>query len=115
MNIIKRILFSIPGLIKELAHLANKGARDFEMKQRFPKCIIDAGCSCSSDVNIGHNSHIHTNCIINHSQIGSYTYICRNALIQNTTIGNYCSISHDFMCGLGSHPLDHFSTSPVFL
>lgn len=35
-------------------------------------------------------------------------------MIQNTTIGRYCSISHDFICGLGAHPLDMFSTSPIF-
>ena len=29
-------------------------------------------------------------------------------------IGSYCSISHDFISGLGAHPLHLFSTSPLF-
>lgn len=53
-------------------------------------------------------------CLINHSRIGDYTYVSRNAIIQNTTIGNYCSISYDLICGLGRHPLNGFSTSPIF-
>jgi acetyltransferase-like isoleucine patch superfamily enzyme len=35
-------------------------------------------------------------------------------LIQNTTIGKYCSIANDVIIGLGSHPLNLFSTSPLF-
>ena len=114
MNFLSRLFYAIPGLLKELMKIANNGARDIEMKKRFPQSIIDSGCSATTDVKIGIHSHIYSGCIINHSQIGDYTYVSRNALIQNTTIGNYCSISHDLMCGLGNHPLDIFSTSPVF-
>ncbi len=109
-----RSLYLIPGLILELFKVANIGARNLEMKWRYRHAIIDPGCCATSDTVIGKFSHIYENSIINHSSIGDYTYICRNALIQNTTIGNYCSISHDVICGLGNHPLNNFSTSPLF-
>ena len=109
-----RLLYFLPGIVKGLFKLGNNYARDMEMKRRFPRSIIDSGCSASFDTQIGVNTHLLSGCIINHSTIGNYTYICRNALIQNTTIGNYCSISHEFISGLGAHPLDMFSTSPLF-
>lgn len=114
MNLFSRLFYAIPGLLKELVKIANNGARDIEMKKRYPQSIIDSGCSATTDVKIGLHSHIYSGCIINHSQIGNYTYISRNALIQNTTIGNYCSISHELICGLGRHPIDSFSTSTIF-
>lgn len=114
MNFLSRLFYAIPGLLKELMKIANNGARDIEMKKRFPQSIIDSGCSATTDVKIGIHSHIYSGCIINHSQIGDYTYVSRNALIQNTTIGNYCSISHELICGLGRHPIDNFSTSTIF-
>lgn len=109
-----RIIFMPWGFIKELCQLANKGARNLANKRKFPNAIIDNGCCFTDDSHIGRNSHLFANCIVNHSLIGNYTYIGRNSLIQNTKIGNYCSISHEVICGLGRHPLDLFSTSPVF-
>lgn len=114
MNLLRRTLFLFPGFIKEIIKLANNGARDIEMRQRFPQAIIGDGCSATDDVKIGINTHLIGRSIVNRSKIGNYTYICADAIIQNTTIGNYCSISHDFICGLGTHPLDTFSTSPIF-
>ncbi len=102
------------GLIKGFIKLANDNARDIENKKRFPKSIIDAGSSFTSDSTIGKHSHILTGAIINHSHIGNYTYCSRNVLIQNTSIGNYCSIAHDVVMGLGAHPLHLFSTSTLF-
>lgn len=102
------------GFIKELCQLANKGARNLVNKRKFPHAIIDRGCCFTDDSQIGEYSRLFPNCIVNHSSIGSYTYIGRDSLIQNTKIGNYCSISHEVICGLGRHPLDLFSTSPVF-
>ena len=111
---ILRIILMPWGLIKELCQLANKGARNLVNKRKFPHAIIDSGCCFTDDSQIGKYSHLFANCIVNHSSIGSYTYIGRDSLIQNTKIGNYCSISHEVICGLGRHPLDLFSTSPVF-
>lgn len=102
------------GLIKELCILANKGARDLINKKKYSHAIIDNGCTLTDDTKIGINSHILEGCLINHSIIGNYTYIGQNSRFQNTKIGNYCSVANDVICGLGNHPLDLFSTSPLF-
>lgn len=102
------------GIIKELCSLANKGARDFINKSKYTHAIIDNGCRFTNDTKIGIKSHILGGCLINHSTIGNYTYIGQNSRFQNTKIGNYCSVASDVICGLGNHPLDLFSTSPLF-
>lgn len=109
-----RIILMPWGLIKELSKLANIGARDFINRRKFPHATIDSGCCFTDDSQVGKKSHLFSNCIVNHAIIGNYTYIGHNSLIQNTKIGNYCSISHEIICGLGRHPLDIFSTSPIF-
>lgn len=109
-----RIILMPFGLIKELCKMANKGARDLVYKRRFPKSIIDSECCISDDTKIGITSHILSGCLINHSIIGNYTYIGHNSRFQNTKIGNYCSVASDVICGLGNHPIDFFSTSPLF-
>ena len=83
IEILKRLLLLPVGLCKELAFLANNGARDILNKKHFPHAIIDRNCCFTDDSKIGIHSHIYSGCIINHSQIGNYTYISRNALIQN--------------------------------
>lgn len=102
------------GIAKSLIKYANTSARDIENKQRFKNAIIDEDCTFSLDSTVGNNSHILKGAIINHSKIGSFTYLGCNTLVQNATIGNYCSISHDVILGLGTHPLGFFSTSPIF-
>jgi chloramphenicol O-acetyltransferase type B len=113
-RILIRLVFIPLGLVKEVINSANNNARDLQHRLKYKKSIIDKGCCITEDTIIGKKSRIMKGSIINHCNIGPYTYISRNALIQNTTIGNYCSISHDVIIGLGAHPLNHFSTSPLF-
>ena len=49
-------------------------------------------------------------------EIGDYTFINENTRIDFNckSVGKYCSISHGVKLGLGSHPLNRLSTSPVF-
>ncbi len=51
---------------------------------------------------------------IENSSVERYTYIGRNALIYGTGIGAFCSIGNNFTAGLGIHPTDKLSTSPMF-
>lgn len=60
-------------------------------------------------------------CFIHHSarvignlQIGAYTYIGYNCLIGSSKIGRFCSIAPNVTIGLGEHPIDKFSTHPIF-
>ena len=108
-------IFLLPfGLAKKWLDLANEGARDLENKLRFRGAIIDKGSTFSQNTIIHSNVHILENCIINNSQINSFSYVGKNCLVQNTKIGKFCSIANDVSIGLGNHPLDFFSTSPLF-
>lgn len=48
------------------------------------------------------------------SSLDDNSYIGLFAFINNTSIGKYCSISMNFKSGLGQHPTNFISTSPVF-
>lgn len=113
-KLLNRICYAPLGLVNNFLKVANDGARDIENKKRFKSAFVERGCSFTEDSTIGFKSHIYQGCIINNSHIGNYSYVAGNAVIQNTIIGNYCSISYDLICGLGSHPLNLFSTSPIF-
>ena len=47
-------------------------------------------------------------------RLGDYSYIARNSCIANCEIGRFCSIGPNFCCGLGIHPSNGLSTSPMF-
>ncbi|SFU30150.1 transferase hexapeptide (six repeat-containing protein) [Pustulibacterium marinum] len=102
------------GFLKRFKDSINKGARDVENRKRFPQAIIDEGSTFTHDTYIGEGSHVFQNSVVNHSRIGDYTYVGKGALIQNAMIGNFCSIAHEVNIGLGQHPIDLFSTSPIF-
>ena len=111
---ILRIFFLPVGLANKLMSLANEGARDIHNRLRFKDAIIEAGCCINRNSVIASNAHIYNNSVINNSQIASYSYIGKNCLVQNTQIGKFCSISNDVLIGLGNHPSENFSTSPIF-
>jgi acetyltransferase-like isoleucine patch superfamily enzyme len=114
MNKIKRIFLLPFGYIKKALELANEGARDIENKIRFKNTIIDKGCSFDQKSIIHPHVHLLENCTINNSEIKSYTYLGKNCLVQNTSIGKFCSIANEVLIGVGNHPLDLLSTSPLF-
>lgn len=47
-------------------------------------------------------------------ELGDYSYVAKNSNITNCTIGKFCSIGSNFCCGMGIHPIDGISTSPMF-
>ncbi|MGE6754758.1 CatB-related O-acetyltransferase [Rossellomorea sp. NPDC071047] len=53
-------------------------------------------------------------CKLKNITIGKYSYIANNTHIINCKIGNYCSIGPSVKIGLGKHPTNRFSTSPLF-
>ncbi|WP_158974674.1 CatB-related O-acetyltransferase [Cellulophaga sp. L1A9] len=117
MTFIKKIarlmLFPV-GLLKGLFVLANKNARDIQNTKRFSNSKIENGACFNDDVCIGENSRVCENVVINHASIGTFTYINYGSLIQHAEIGNFCSISHGVRIGLGAHPTNLISTSPLF-
>jgi acetyltransferase-like isoleucine patch superfamily enzyme len=61
----------------------------------------------------GYN-RIGKNCSIGNSNIGMFSYIGNNSFVNNCETGKYCSIGVDFKIGIGRHPVNYLSTSPVF-
>jgi acetyltransferase-like isoleucine patch superfamily enzyme len=114
MSNLHRILYSPLGLLINLYQLAKNGARDLHNKKRFKNAIIDKECCINDSSTIAQATHILENCLILNSTVNQYTYIGRNSIVQNATIGSFCSIANDVFIGLGKHPIDSFSTSPLF-
>ena len=48
------------------------------------------------------------------SSIGSFSYVSYFCSINNVNIGKYCSIAKRTSIGLGFHPTDFISSSPIF-
>lgn len=62
----------------------------------------------------GEHTKVFAPFFIHGTQLGDYSYISKNASINNCEIGKFCSIGPNFCCGLGIHPTDGISTSPMF-
>ncbi len=108
-------LFLLPfGLLIRLYYLAVDGSRDIYNKLHFKGATIDNNCCINDSSTISPNTHILENCLILNGDIKPYSYIGRNSIIQNATIGSFCSIANDVFVGLGTHPTNLFSTSPLF-
>lgn len=109
-----RIVLLLPGLFLEFWELAKKGSRDIWNRIKFRGSSVDRGCCFTNDSKLGMHSTVMKDTYVNHSSIGNYTYVGMNCMVQNASIGNYCSIANNVVIGPGRHPMDRFSTSPVF-
>jgi acetyltransferase-like isoleucine patch superfamily enzyme len=109
-----RLFWLFPGLIHMFVRMAKDGARDLDNKARFQGAIVDPGCCIDAKSSLGRMCHVLDGGLILNSRIGCYSYVGRHSVMQNCTVGNYCSIAESVILGLGCHPLDRFSTSPVF-
>ena len=90
-------------------------ARDMQNRRRYPGRSIQNGCIIAEGIRLAEHVKLYAGTrLLGDTTIGEYTYIQENCRIQNATIGNYCSIANDVKIGLGKHPLDRFSTSPIF-
>ena len=62
----------------------------------------------------GKHIRLYRNVQITNSSIGDYSYIAEQSNINNTTFGKFCSIGPGVKMGLGIHPTNFISTSPLF-
>jgi virginiamycin A acetyltransferase len=69
---------------------------------------IVKGTSCGPNFRVGHHS------LIVDCSIGGYSYVSHDTEIVFAKIGKFCSIGPGCRIGVGIHPSDHVSTSPVF-
>lgn len=109
-----RLLLMPIGLLFKLYEFSADGARDIHNKLRFKGSIIDRQCRINPRSKIENGSHILSNVLILNSRINKYSYIGKNSIIQNAIIGSFCSVASDVFIGLGAHPTENFSTSPLF-
>jgi len=108
-------IFLLPfGLVVKLYELSVIGSRDIDNKLRFRGSIIDKNCCIDKNTKIEDNCHILENNLIVNSSIKRCSYVGRSSIVQNVRIGSFCSIANDVFIGLGSHPIELFSTSPIF-
>lgn len=65
-------------------------------------------------VELSENTRINAPFYLHQVSIGAYSYIAKNSNITNTEIGKFTSIGPNFSAGLGIHPTNGISTSPIF-
>lgn len=63
---------------------------------------------------LGRNTKVYAPFFLHATSLGDYSYISKNANINNCEIGKFCSIGPNFCCGMGIHPVNGISTSPMF-
>ena len=84
--------------------------------------IIPAGKTCGysltksekANSSIADNARVNAPYFLHGVEVGAYSYVAKNSNITNCTIGKFCSIGPNFCCGLGIHPTNGISTSPMF-
>lgn len=59
-------------------------------------------------------SYIDRFCNIQRTEMGRFSYIGYSSTVYGARIGRFCSVASGVRIGLGIHPVDHVSTSPVF-
>lgn len=114
MNTLLRFIYLIPGFFLRQYNLAKDGSRDINNFFRFRNSVVGKDCCIDSLSILKPNTTILTGSVINNCTVESFTYVGKNCIIQNAKIGGYCSIANDVFIGLGKHPIDNFSTSPLF-
>ncbi len=63
---------------------------------------------------VAENARVYPSYFLHDVEIGAHSYVAKNSSITNCTIGKFCSIGPNFSCGLGIHPTEGISTSPMF-
>jgi acetyltransferase-like isoleucine patch superfamily enzyme len=82
---------------------------------RGPGCIISARCSIFGTSRLGKAVMLGAGVILLDVQIGDYSYLGPGCNVSDATVGKFCSIASEVYIGLGTHPLEPFtSTHPIF-
>ncbi len=101
--------------MKEILKTAYKSSMYIRNSLKHPTCEIHSFVPfhCA----LGERVVISTGCFIQDGvSIGDFTFLNQDVILGTNTksIGKFCSISHGAKIGLGPHPHDWVSTSPVF-
>lgn len=63
---------------------------------------------------IANTAKVYPFTIVINSAIHDFSYVSYNCTINNCVIGKFCSIAKGVKIGLGKHPINFISTSPLF-
>jgi len=63
---------------------------------------------------VGHYVVVGPNVELTDAAVGSYSYLTGDSTVRNATFGRFCSIGRQLLAGLGEHPSDRVTTSPLF-
>jgi len=98
-----------------MKNMLKKIIRFFRYKKLKRKKIVVASSAVVDKNTIfeGYNV-IHKNCDISNCYVGIGTYIHDSGRFAKCKIGRWCSIGPNVKIVVGNHPLDFFSTHPVF-
>lgn len=66
------------------------------------------------ETSMGEHTKVNAPFLLHNVVLADYSYIAVNSRITHTSIGRFCSIGPNFCCGLGIHPINGVSTSPMF-
>ena len=67
-----------------------------------------------ANAKLGKNTIVRPPFFLHDMQLGDYSYIAKNCTVSHCVIGRFCSIGPNFCCGLGIHPTNGITTSPMF-
>lgn len=67
-----------------------------------------------ADSKISVKSKLYPPYFLHNVEVGDFSYLSKNADVSFCKIGRFCSIGPNFCCGLGIHPTNGISTSPMF-
>lgn len=63
---------------------------------------------------VSRKAKIWDRCVLYHSSVDDYSYIGQDARLIYAHVGKFCSLAGDGSYGMGTHSLNHISTSSIF-
>lgn len=85
-----------------------------KIKFLFSKFIQKIQVPSIKNSDIDKTARVAERAVVYESELGKYSYVGSNTCVVRAKIGAFCSISSGCEIGLGSHPSQYVSTSPVF-
>ncbi len=92
--------------------------RQYFTKKRVMQLLFSSNISrlafVNNSSNVSKRAKVNRFVKLNNVQIDAYSYVGPSSELTNCKIGKFCSISSRVIVGLGTHPINFISTSPIF-
>ena len=86
----------------------------YSIKFLFSKVVQKIQIATVKNTKMDDTARIAEKAVVYESTLEKYSYVGSGTSITNTKIGSFVSISSDCEIGMGGHPVNYVSTSPVF-